>query len=133
VAARTFTPSEANSALAQVRPVAERMVEVRIRLGELEGEQREVVKLVAGNGHGEAVGDARTPEFAALARELQELVDQLVGLGLQVKDLESGLVDFPAVREGVPVLLCWQVGEPAVAFWHSYEDGFAGRREIDFS
>jgi hypothetical protein len=108
------------------------MVEVRARLGELEGEQREVVKLVAGNGHGDAVGQARTPEFATLAAELQDLVDRLIALGLQVKDVETGLVDFPALREGEDVLLCWRVGEPAVEWWHGYDDGFGGRRPIDW-
>jgi hypothetical protein len=132
MADRTFTPAEANEALRQVRPLAERMVEVRGRLGELEDEQREVVRIVAGNGSGEGVGDARTPEFARLARELQELVEQLTLLGVQVKDAEAGLLDFPAVRHGERVLLCWKVGEPAVEWWHGTDDGFAGRREVDF-
>jgi len=132
MAERTFTPAEANDALRQVRPLAERMVAVRTRLGELEDEQREVVRIVAGNGSGEGVGDARTPEFARLARELQELVEQLTLLGVQVKDAETGLLDFPAVRQGERVLLCWMVGEPAVEWWHGTDDGFAGRREVDF-
>jgi hypothetical protein len=132
MADRTFTPEEANSALRHVRPLAERMVELRARLTELEGEQREVVRIVAGNGSGEGVGDARTPEFAQLARELQEVTTELHLLGVQVKDPDSGLLDFPAVRDGEPVLLCWQVGEPAVEWWHGPEDGFAGRREVDF-
>jgi len=132
MADRTFTPEEANSALRHVRPLAERMVELRARLTELEGEQREVVRIVAGNGSGEGVGDARTPEFAQLAHELQEVTTELHLLGVQVKDADSGLLDFPAVREGEPVLLCWQVGEPAVEWWHRPEDGFAGRREVDF-
>jgi hypothetical protein len=108
------------------------MVEVRARLGELEDEQKEVVKLVAGNGHGIAVGEARTPEFAALAGELQDLVDRLIALGLQVKDVEAGLVDFPALRDGEEVLLCWRVGEAAVEWWHGHDEGFAGRRPIDW-
>src|ERR1700751_843864 len=95
---RTFTPDEANSALRQVRPLAERMVELRARLAELEDEQREVVKIVAGYGSGEGVGDARTPEFAKLARELQDVVDELNSIGVQLKDTDSGLLDFPAVR-----------------------------------
>jgi hypothetical protein len=132
MADRTFPPAEANEALRQVRPLAERMVEVRGRLGELEDEQREVVRIVAGNGSGEGVGDARTPEFARLARELQVLVEQLTLLGVQVKDAEAGLLDFPAVRHGERVLLCWKVGEPAVEWWHGTDDGFAGRREVDF-
>jgi len=129
---RTFTPDEANSALDQVRPLATRMVELRARLGELEHEQREVVRIVAGNGSGEGVGDARTPEFVKLARELQDVVDELTSIGVQLKDADAGLLDFPAVREGEDVLLCWRVGEPAVEWWHRVEDGFAGRQRIDF-
>jgi hypothetical protein len=132
VASRTFTPDEANNALEQVRPLAERMVAVRARLGELEEEQREVVRIVAGNGSGEGVGDARTPEFAKLARELQEIVEELTLIGVQIKDADSGLLDFPGEREGEEVLLCWRVGEPAVEWYHGPEDGFAGRRRIDW-
>ena len=132
MADRTFTPDEANSALAQVRPLAERMVELRARLAELEDEQREVVRIVAGNGSGEGVGDARTPEFAKLARELQDVIDELALMGVQLKDADTGLLDFPAIREGDEVLLCWRVGEPAVEFWHGPEDGYAGRQPIDW-
>jgi hypothetical protein len=132
VAARVFTPAEANSVLGQVRPLAERMVELRARLAQLEDEQREVVRIVAGNGSGEGVGDARTPEFAKLARELQEVVDELTLIGVQLKDADTGLLDFPSQRDGEDVLLCWRVGEPAVEWYHGLEDGYAGRRRIDF-
>jgi hypothetical protein len=67
VSGRTFTPSEANTALARVRPLAEQMVAIRARLAELEDEQREVVRIIAGNGSGYGVGEARTPEFTRLA------------------------------------------------------------------
>ena len=132
MAARTFTPSEANSALERVRPLAERMVALRARLRELEDEQREVVKIVAGNGSGYAVGEARTPEFARLSGELETCFNELTDLGVEVKDVETGLLDFPAVREGEDVLLCWRVGEDAVEWWHGPEDGFAGRQRIDW-
>ena len=132
MADRTFTPAEANSALGRVRPLAERMVELRARLGQLEEEQREVVRIIAGNGSGEGVGDARTPEFAKLARELQEAVERLTSMGVQVKDADTGLLDFPSVHEGEEVLLCWRVGEEAVEWYHGPEDGFAGRRRIDW-
>lgn len=127
-----FTPDEANSALAQVRPLAERMVELRARLFELEDEQREVVRIVAGNGSGDGVGDARTPEFAKLARELQDVVDELGLIGVQIKDPDTGLLDFPATRDGDDVLLCWRTGEDAVEWWHTPDDGFGGRQRIDF-
>jgi hypothetical protein len=133
VATRTFTPSEANSALERVRPLAERMVAVRARLGELQSEQREVVKTIAGNGSGYGVGEARTPEFTRLAAELEECINELNALGVEVKDAETGLLDFPALREGADVLLCWHVGEDAVEWWHDREEGFAGRKRIDWA
>jgi hypothetical protein len=132
VAARTFTPSEANSALAQVRPLAERMVRVRARIGELESEQRDIVKLISGNGHGEAIGEARSPEFNRLVTELEDCVTSLSDLGVEIKDVESGLLDFPAERDGEDVLLCWRVGEESVEWWHGPDDGFAGRRRVDW-
>jgi hypothetical protein len=132
VATRTFTPSEANSALERVRPLAEQMVAVRTRLTELESEQREVVKIIAGNGSGYGVGEARTPEFSRLAAELEDIINRLNAIGVQIKDAETGLLDFPAVREGEDVLICWRVGEDAAEFWHGLEEGFAGRKRIDW-
>ena len=52
-------------------------------------------------------------------------------LGVLVKDLDRGLVDFPALRDGEEVLLCWQVGEGEIAYWHGLEEGFAGRKPLD--
>jgi hypothetical protein len=130
--ARTFTPAEANSALAEVRPVVERMVELRARLLELQGEQREVVQIIAGNGSGYAVSEARSDEFAAAAAEFETCLERLGALGVEVKDVDEGLVDFPSVRHGEDVLLCWRAGEGAVEYWHDLEEGFAGRKPIDW-
>jgi hypothetical protein len=130
--ARTFTPAEANSALAEVRPLVERMVALRARLQELQGEQREVVKIIAGNGSGYAVSEARTEEFSAAAAELESCLERLASLEVQVKDVDTGLVDFPSIRDGEEVLLCWRVGEDAVEWWHGLDDGYAARRPIDW-
>jgi hypothetical protein len=132
VADRMFTPSEANSALDQVRPLTERMVEARARLTELEDEQADIVQIVAGNGSSEAVGEARTPEFAGLAAEFQRCFDALVDLGVEVRDVDTVLLDFPSLREGGEVLLCWQPGEPAVEWWHGPAEDCADRRRIDW-
>jgi hypothetical protein len=129
---RTFTPAEANSALAEVRPLVERMVALRARLHELQGEQREVVQIIAGNGSGYAVSEARTDEFAAAAAEFESCLERLASLGVQVKDVDEGLVDFPSVRRGEDVLLCWRPGEDAVEWWHGPEEGFGGRKPIDW-
>jgi len=58
-------------------------------------------------------------------------VNAIHGHGAIVKDPDTGLVDFPAVREGEEILLCWQLGEEQVAHWHGLEEGFAGRRPLD--
>jgi hypothetical protein len=69
-------------------------------------------------------------EVERLERELAHAVDELSELGVQVKDLDEGLVDFPARRGDEEVLLCWRLGEDEVGFWHSVEDGFAGRKPL---
>jgi hypothetical protein len=61
---------------------------------------------------------------------MARLVDEITSHGAQVKDLDSGLVDFPALHRGETVLLCWQVGEDEIAWWHRVDDGFAGRRPL---
>jgi hypothetical protein len=129
-----FTPAEANSALTEVRPVAERLVSVRARMRELEGTQRELVTAIGGNGGGYAAGDlneAQT-ELIGLADAAVACVDRLEELGVVIKDLDTGLLDFPALRDGVEVELCWRVGEDAVDQWHGIGEGFAGRKPIDW-
>src|SRR6476659_5821106 len=124
-----FTPAEANSALTDVRPVA-----VRTRMRELERTQRDLVTAIGGNGGGYAAGDlneAQT-ELVGLADAAVACVDRLDELGVQVKNLDTGLLDFPALRDGEEVELCWQVGEDAVAHWHGIGEGFAGRKPIDW-
>jgi len=129
---RHFTPDEANAALAEVRPLVEQMVaRRRDHIAALE-RQEELEGRIRGNGGG--IPPAQLAETAAevdrLARELAHVVDELAELGVEVKDLDEGLVDFPAVRRGETVLLCWRLGEDEVAFWHTLEDGFAGRRPL---
>lgn len=132
--ARVFTPAEANSALAEVRPVAERLVALRERMRELERAQNSLVTAIGGNGGGYAASDlnAAQSELAGLADAAVACVERLDGLGVLVKDLDLGLIDFPSVRAGEDVLLCWHVGEERVEQWHGVEEGFAGRKPIDW-
>jgi hypothetical protein len=131
---RTFTPAEANSALGEVRPAAERLVRLRERMRELESAQGKLVTAIGGNGEGHAAGDlgAAQSELVELAAASAACVERLAELGTLVKDPDLGLVDFPAVRDGASVLLCWHVGEERVQYWHGYEEGFAGRKPIDW-
>lgn len=131
---RLFTPAEANSALEVVRPVAERLVAVRARMRELVSAQGKHVTAIGGNGAGYAASDlgATQAELAELAEQAASLVAELDGIGVVVKDLDLGLLDFPALREGEEVELCWQVGEDAVGYWHPLEAGYRGRKPIDW-
>jgi hypothetical protein len=129
---RLFTPGEANALLAEVRPLAERLVERKRALDEAEAARAALLGRIAGNG-----GDLTPSDVAdAVARVDREaaalgaLVDELQGLGAQVKDLDLGLLDFPWEREGEVVLLCWRVGEDEIGYWHAVEEGYAGRKPL---
>jgi hypothetical protein len=134
VSPRTFTPEEANRALAEVRPLAERMVEHHRALTSAHAKRAQALSSIAGNGGGMPPGElaelAQAVEQESAA--LSECVRRIQGLGAQVKDLDTGLVDFPARRGDEEVLLCWRLGEPEVAYWHGLEDGFAGRQPLPF-
>lgn len=130
--ARHFTVEEANALLPAVRPVVERMVERRRELLTQVERQQELTGITKGNGGGfnprlPAEIDAALEQAAA---ELTACVEELTALGVQVKDLDTGLVDFPSRRDGEEILLCWQLGEDEIAYWHTLEDGFAGRRPL---
>jgi hypothetical protein len=131
---RFFTPAEANSELPEVRAAAERLVALRLRMRELETAQGEIVTAIGGNGGGYAAGDlnAAQSEFRDLAGAMRACLQRLEELGVVVKDPDTGLLDFPALRDGEQVELCWRVGETAVAFWHRIGEGFAGRKPIDW-
>jgi hypothetical protein len=133
VAPRYFTPDEANELLATVRPLAERMVRHRRRLAAAEHERSGLMRAVTGNGgvQPQALGAAQhrvEQEAASVAR----CAERLHELGVVVKDLDEGLVDFPARRGREDVYLCWRVGEEAVEYWHGLNEGFAGRRPLPF-
>jgi hypothetical protein len=129
---RHFTPEEANAALDEVRPLVQGMVDARRSHVSALERQEELEGHIRGNGGG--IPPAELAEAAAeverLERELARAVDELSELGVQVKDLDEGLIDFPALRRGETVLLCWRLGEDDVAYWHRVEDGFAGRRPL---
>lgn len=110
------------------------MVATRARMRHLVAQQGASVTAIGGNGAGYAAGDlkAAQAELEQLAEEVAALVRDLDALGVVVKDLDTGLLDFPALRGDEEVELCWQVGEERVEHWHPLEAGFRGRRPIDW-
>jgi hypothetical protein len=132
MAERHFTPDEANALLERVRPIAESLVAHRRTFTVTAARRARLTARISGNG-----GDFDPQEPRELNEQLEQeaeavarAVEELEGLGVLVKDLDRGLVDFPALREGEEVLLCWQVGEEEVAYWHGVEEGFAGRKPL---
>jgi len=77
--------------------------------------------------------DVRTARamFRGYYEALSDSLERIRALGGDVKDLDLGLVDFPGRREGQDILLCWRLGEKRIQFWHTPDEGFAGRRPID--
>jgi hypothetical protein len=131
---RRFTLAEAQDLLnGELRALAERMVEARARSRDLESRWRKLVIAIGSNG-----GNMERPEVRELREtveashaELNEIIARFTAEGVQVKDMDTGLIDFPAEVDGQEALLCWHVGEPRIAFWHSPDDGFAGRRPLE--
>lgn len=134
MAPRYFTPDEANEALEEVRPLTEELVEHRRALVELQERQAALMARIAGNG-----GDLEPRELQDVQERLDEevagiarCVARIHEAGGFVKDLDEGLVDFPAQRDGEEVLLCWRLGEDEVGSWHGLEEGFSGRKPLPF-
>ena len=130
---RHFTPVSANDALGEIRPLVEELVAHRRGQQRAHAARQELAAKIAGNGGG--IDAQRLAKIEAeVERErigIARCVNEIHGRGAIVKDLDDGLVDFPALREGEEVLLCWRLGEDEVAHWHGLEEGFAGRRRLD--
>jgi hypothetical protein len=129
---RLFTLEQANAALTRVRPLVELVVERRATLLAAQARLAELLAKVAGNGGGLDLSAAH--ELVAAVQEAEHELDAVVAelseVGVVVRDPDSGLVDFPSVRDGEPVFLCWQLGEDDVSWWHGPEEGFAGRKPL---
>jgi hypothetical protein len=108
------------------------MVELCAAVEPLQREWRTIVIAIGSNGGGldHERASALRESLEQAQAEVGELVDEVLALGVQVKDPAQGLLDFPAVIDGQPALLCWLVGEERIGFWHTLEGGFAGRQPL---
>jgi hypothetical protein len=125
---KLFSVDEANALLPAVRRIVVDIVLAHQRVAE----SRELAKSVAEVAH--ATGGGFMPEGASYVHALTSLVEgatKLEALGVQLKDYERGLIDFPAMRDGRVVLLCWQLDDGnQIEWWHDLETGFAGRQPL---
>ncbi len=123
---RYFTIEEANQALTTIRPIIDEIQEIRREILARRPEVWPVIERSAGNGGSQAASKL-VEEF----ERLDQLVHQVLATGALFKDINLGLLDFPAWRDGREVYLCWKYGEEDIAFWHEIEAGYAGRQSID--
>ncbi|MCS7189998.1 MAG: DUF2203 domain-containing protein [Fimbriimonadales bacterium] len=122
---RYFTVSEANALLPELRVKLLRLQAMLQRLREEYGEKElELLRLERSNG--------KHPEWgeSSVAHEIHKAVDELHKMGILLKDIDEGIVDFPHLREGREVMLCWRLGEERVQYYHELDTGFRGRKPL---
>ncbi len=123
---RYFTLPEANETLTAIRPLVDEIQAIRQEILARQPEVWPVVERSAGNGGSQAASEM-IKEF----ERLDVLVHQIQETGALFKDINIGLLDFPALKDGREVYLCWKYGEEDIAFWHEIEEGYAGRQPIE--
>ena len=124
---KIFTVQEANALLPDVRTILAKIQRAHRKLTRYRDEAKKASEAAEKGGGGIAEGAA----YALILTELTLQLAELEGLGVQLKDFERGLVDFPSLRDGRVVLLCWQLGEgDELEWWHDVDAGFAGRTPL---
>ena len=122
---RHYSRDEAELMLPRVKPVLQKLRDAKDLL--TDDEAHEVLTEAApGNGGGEPgrqVGEAFL--------EVRRLLGALQEAGIVVRDIDRGLIDFPTIRDGEEIYLCWELGEDSIDWWHDIEDGYRGRQPLD--
>lgn len=130
---KLFSPERANALIGKLEPLVRELLERRRDLA---------IKLLESDPalhHGQAARRPRlaslrsslpAPRFGELKHEIGRLIYRIESYGCIVKDIDLGLIDFPAMLDDEPAYLCWKLGEPTVAYWHRMDEGFSTRREL---
>jgi hypothetical protein len=131
---KTFTIDEAQSLLPLLDSLLKRAIEGKRAAHEIESELAELGRRIYLSGGMRVnlaeVGRKRT-EMDAHMQRVKESITEIDSIGVQVKDVDSGLLDFPCRIDDQVVLLCWRMGETTIEHWHTVEDGFQGRQPVD--
>lgn len=121
-----FTLQEANETLVIIRPLMDELQEIRQNILAKQPEAWPAIEKSVGNGGNRALSNM-IQDF----ERLDALVHRIQEMDVLIKDINLGLLDFLAIKDGREVYLCWQYGEGEIAFWHEIAAGFAGRQPID--
>ncbi|HEY1901823.1 MAG TPA: DUF2203 domain-containing protein [Terracidiphilus sp.] len=131
---KTFTLEEAQSLLPVLESLLKRAVEGKQAAEQVEAGLAELARRIYISGGMKVdVGSVTKlrAEMEAHLQRVRESLAEIDSIGVQVKDIEAGLLDFPCRLDDQVVLLCWRVGEPAIEHWHTIEAGFKGRQPLD--
>ena len=121
-----FTPQEASNLLPDIKPKVKELIERKKVVAKLHDEIEKYNLF----GFRTLEVAEKAAQLDALVEDMSRMVSELEDLGVEVKDLDFGLVDFPAERYGERVMLCWRYGEPEVVFWHKPHEGYNGRKSL---
>ena len=123
---RYFTLQEANDTLDLIRPLMDEVQAIRQKILKNQPEAWPAMQKSAGNG-----GNRALSKMVQDFEKFDALIHRIQATDVLIKDINLGLLDFPALKDGREVYLCWQYGEGEIAFWHEIEAGYAGRQPID--
>jgi hypothetical protein len=131
---RLFTLTEAERTRREIEPVLIEAIEVRKKLAPLVEELGAISARIQWVG-GSVIPYEKTArlrfEHDKLAESLKASLERIQSTGCLIKDLDTGLLDFPAIINNEEVYLCWRLGEERIRFWHRQNEGFAGRKPLD--
>ena len=122
---RYFTLEEANACIPDLVDDISLLRAIRNQLAALHAEITPLLEVVSSNG-----GSKHTPALLRATTRFQKVLDRIADRGCHLKGLDPGLVDFPHLRDGREVYLCWRMGEKQIRYWHEIEDGFDGRQPL---
>jgi len=131
---RTFTLPEAQALLPVLESLLKSAIASKKRMEEVQAEMQQLsgrIFLLGGVRVDLPAVTRRKAEGEKAAHRLKDTLDEISATGVQVKDLDVGLLDFPCRVDGEIILLCWKLGESAIEHWHGVSEGFAGRKPID--
>ncbi len=127
--ARYFVIDEANEVLREARPVLEELRDDRERVAEIQAALQRERETNGSAEHAEQLAE-REQELRQVVRRMQQAVLQIDGWGITLRDISTGLIDFPALANGRPIWLCWRLGEDDIGWWHEANSGFDSRKPL---
>jgi len=127
--ARYYRLDEANERLAELRPMLEKLRADRNSVAELQLKIRDARSNNGSADHAAEIGRIED-EMRKIVGEMKDAVDQVDEWGVALRDIGTGLIDFPALANGRPIWLCWRLGEGDIGWWHEADSGFDSRRRL---